>query len=162
LQRNEPIDIRNPKATRPWQHVLEALGGYLLLGAKLLDPVTPKAMRYCEAFNFGPKVESNKRVQELVERIIHCWGSGSWRDVSSSRGLHEASLLSISIDKAYHLLHWYPKLDFNETVRQTVDWYKNLQQDPDRIKEFTVRQIRQYQSGADQPVKEAREDVMTY
>jgi CDP-glucose 4,6-dehydratase len=162
LQEHKTIDVRNPNATRPWQHVLEALGGYMLLGARLLDPLPGNAKPYCEAFNFGPPVNSNKNVKELVEKIITCWGSGSWQDVSSPHALHEASLLSISIDKAYHTLQWYPKLDFNETINETVDWYKKVRQDPSNIRKFTLEQIRVYQGEDRKLVETPVTKVMPY
>jgi CDP-glucose 4,6-dehydratase len=162
LQRNTVIEVRNPSATRPWQHVLECLGGYMMLGAKLMDPVPRNAKPYCEAFNFGPPVASNKNVKELVERIIACWGGGSWQDVSSQHALHEAFLLSISIDKAHHTLGWYPKLDFNETIHQTVEWYKKLFQDPSEILKFTLEQIRLYECEDNRIVKTLVPTVMPY
>lgn len=161
LRRGSAIQLRNPGATRPWQHVLEALGGYLLLGARLMDPVSANAEPYCEAFNFGPALASNKTVRELVEKIITCWGSGSWQDVSSADTPHEASLLSISIDKAYHKLGWYPRLGLDETIRQTVDWYKESFHSPSGILKFTLDQIRLYES-ADNFKKPAVPKVMTY
>ena len=164
LQQGKVIEIRNPEATRPWQHVLEALGGYLLLGARLLDAPPSEAEAYCSAFNFGPKADSSKRVRELVEEIIHCWGEGSWRDVSSGRSPHEASLLGIAIDKAYHVLRWFPKLDFESTIRQTVDWYKFLGRDPAHIREYTLKQIRVYQAADKnrQPAKHPTERLVQY
>jgi CDP-glucose 4,6-dehydratase len=152
LQQGKVIELRNPGATRPWQHVLEALGGYMLLGARLMDPVAANARRYCEGFNFGPHVVANKKVSDLVEMVISCWGNGAWRDVSSANMPHEASLLSISIDKAYHTLGWSPKLDFDETIRETVDWYKCLCHGPSRIMKTTLEQIRRYE-GKDSDVK---------
>jgi CDP-glucose 4,6-dehydratase len=162
LQQQKVIEVRNPTATRPWQHVLEALRGYLLLGAKLLGPVAGNYASFCGAFNFGPKTESNKNVKELVEQVISCWGDGSWRDVSSGTSLHEASLLSISIDKAYHLLGWSPKLDFEQTLSQTVGWYKSLQQSPDRIREFTLEQIAVYQGDRSRNVPISAGDMVPY
>jgi CDP-glucose 4,6-dehydratase len=94
-----------------------------------------------------------------VEKIIGCWGSGSWRDVSSAQSPHEASLLSISIDKAYHLLKWFPRMDFDETICLTVDWYKCLIEYPAHIREFTLNQIRQYQENS-QFVENPAEKVM--
>ena len=145
LEMKKAIDVRNPGATRPWQHVLEALGGYLLLGAKLLGGEAADTSQYCDAFNFGPRPDSNRNVRALVEKIIDCWGSGSWRDASTPQAPHEASLLSISIDKAYHLLHWFPRLNFNETISRTVDWYKYLREDPEHIRDFTLDQISLYE-----------------
>ena len=144
LEQGRTIDLRSPEATRPWQHVLEALRGYILLGARLLDSEPANVEPYCGAFNFGPPVNANRTVKELVEKIIACWGSGTWKNVGSSHSLHEASLLSISIDKAYQTLQWYPRLDFNETISQTVDWYKKYLNDPSEIQQFTLEQIRRY------------------
>ena len=144
LLRFDPIEVRNPEATRPWQHVLEALSGYLTLGARLLDASPSEVISYCSAFNFGPRVESNSSVKHLVEKVIRCWGNGWWKDVSSGIAPHEASLLSISIDKAYHLLGWSPKMDFDETICETIDWYKRFLQDPAGMREFTLSQIRRY------------------
>ena len=146
FQSNTAIELRNPGATRPWQHVLEALGGYLHLGARLLGADAKEVAAYCGPFNFGPAVNSNRTVKELVQRMIALWGHGFWKDVSSPHDVHEASLLSISIDKAYHLLQWYPKLDFEETLRQTVDWYRNPLSDYRALRDLTLGQIRAYQT----------------
>jgi CDP-glucose 4,6-dehydratase len=144
LLKSEPIRVRNPWATRPWQHVLEALWGYLTLGAKLLDTTSANVAPFCSAFNFGPRVESNANVRDLVEKVIHYWGNGWWKDVSSNLALHEASLLSISIDKSYHLLGWSPRMDFDETIRETIDWYKRFSQTPNGMRDFSLSQIRSY------------------
>jgi len=145
LEENKPIDGFHPKATRPWQHVLEALGGYLVLGAKLLEFPSNDVEAYCDAFNFGAWPDLIRDEQELVEKIISCWGKGSWRlDVASSRSMNGASSISLSIDKAYRLLKWCPRLDFDATIGQTVDWYKFLQKDRGQIRPFTLKQIRLY------------------
>lgn len=162
LQQQKAIDLRNPYATRPWQHVLEALGGYLLLGAKLMDPVPENARPYCEGFNFGPPVFSNKKVKDLVEKIIASWGSGSWRDVSLPGMPHEASLLSICIDKAYHKLGWSPKLDFDETISNTVEWYKTAFHEPSQILKFTLAQIRYYEGEQTQAVRTPAQNAIPY
>ena len=154
LQKEQAIRLRNPLATRPWQHVLEALSGYMLLGSKLLSTdasVTP----YCGAFNFGPPVNSNKSVRELVEKIISYWGSGGWVDDSSAHAPHEAGLLSISIDKAYHMLNWYPKLNFDKTMQLTVDWYKGVMQDPGQALKLTLEQITSFDEGKDCPEQQS-------
>jgi len=134
--------------------VLDALGGYLLLGAKLLQASPAAAIPYCDAFNFGPNVDSNKSVRDLVEKIITYWGNGSWSDISSGHAPHEASLLSISIDKAYHVLGWRPKLPFDETIRQTVEWYKAFLQAPSTLRDLTLQQIIRYQNGQDKTVED--------
>ena len=162
LQQQKTIELRNPLATRPWQHVLEALGGYLLLGARLMDPVPENTRPYCEGFNFGPPVSSNKKVKELVEKIITSWGSGSWQDVSSSAMPHEASLLSICIDKAYHTLGWSPRLDFDQTVSQTVEWYKAAFQEPSQILKYTLAQIRHYDAERTQLATIPVQNAMPY
>ena len=114
----EPIPVRNPLATRPWQHVLEPLGGYLRLAQVLVcDPAPP-----CEAFNFGPTLASNRSVQELVSSILSHW-SGSWLDQRDLAAPHEAHLLHLQIDKAHHRLGWSPSWDYATTVKRTVDWY---------------------------------------
>jgi CDP-glucose 4,6-dehydratase len=145
LERGMTIDVRNPLATRPWQHVLEALAGYLMLGSKLLEPLSSKARAYCDAFNFGPPPTSNKSVAEVVEKVLECWGSGAWRDQSVASALHEASFLSISAEKAYHALGWFPKLDFDETIRQTVEWYRRAAESPSGIFDLTSQQISDYE-----------------
>jgi len=144
LLKNKPIEVRNPKATRPWQHALEALGGYLLLGTKLLEKNGSKAAPYCEAFNFGPIVNSNRTVGELVDEIVKNWGSGSWKWTGNRKNFHESTLLNLSIDKAFQRLHWLPQWNFEETVKRTVDWYKVFGSDKKKVEEFTISQIVDY------------------
>jgi CDP-glucose 4,6-dehydratase len=123
LTAGQPITVRNPLATRPWQHVLEPLGGYLMLAQALAcDPEPP-----CEPFNFGPMLASNRPVQELVESILNHW-SGSWQDQRDPNAPHEAYLLHLQIDKAHHKLGWSPRWDYNTTVERTVDWYQQHHQ----------------------------------
>jgi CDP-glucose 4,6-dehydratase len=123
----EPIPVRNPAFTRPWQHVLEPLGGYLLLGAKLEEARAKKdAMeiaRCAQAFNFGPNPDANRSVQNLVEEVLKHW-YGSWEQIHQERHLKEAPLLSLAIDKAKETLGWQPRWDFAETIKQTVLWYR--------------------------------------
>ncbi len=139
-----PIDVRNPLATRPWQHVLEPLGGYLMLGEKLLTTSDLSELEtYCEAFNFGPLIGSNKTVESLVREVINVWGSGTWT-YDKQHAVHEASLLNLTIDKAYQLLGWYPAWGFRETIKRTVEWYKIFQDNPNEIPNLTLGQIRDY------------------
>ena len=138
------IDVRNPLATRPWQHVLEPLGGYLLLGEKLLSTSQePDLTTYCGAFNFGPLIGSNKTVESLVNEVINVWGNGEWT-YEKQHAFHEASLLNLSIDKAYQLLGWYPAWDFQETIKRTVDWYKMYKEEANEIPNLTLQQIGDY------------------
>jgi CDP-glucose 4,6-dehydratase len=148
LSEGRTIQVRNPKATRPWQHVLEPLFGYLELGAKLLSGGQNVA-QYCDAFNFGPLVSSNKVVRELVEEVIKCWGYGSWEFSNPEKIYHESSLLSLALDKSYHRLNWLPKWNFEKTISNTVAWYKIEQQDPSGIRNFTLKQIEAYESDQD-------------
>lgn len=146
LTRSEPIPLRNPSATRPWQHVLDPLHGYLRLGALLLDSTRPlsERARYCSGFNFGPLLASNQPVRVLAQRAVAYWGSGSLRDLSDPNAVHEAQLLQLAIEKAYHLLGWSPRWDFDTTVRHTMDWYRHVAQAGGSAKEVTMRQIAQY------------------
>jgi CDP-glucose 4,6-dehydratase len=119
LAAGQPIAVRNPSATRPWQHVLEPLGGYLRLAEALAtDPQPP-----CEAFNFGPQLESNRPVRELVNSMLRHW-PGEWIDQSDPLAPHEASLLHLQIDKAHHRLGWRPRWDYATTIERTVAWYR--------------------------------------
>ena len=119
LALDKSIPVRSPDATRPWQHVLEPIGAYLLLAERLAVP----GNRFSEAFNFGPLQESNRSVRELVEAVLQHW-PGHWQDFSDPGAPHEASRLHLHIDKAYHQLCWRPRWDFPITVARTVTWYR--------------------------------------
>lgn len=157
LKKHVPIPIKNPSATRPWQHVLEPLSGYLKLGERLLNSDTENIRSYCDAFNFGPSVKSNKTVKEFVEKLIHYWGEGQWEQISAAEIQHEATLLHLATEKAYHQLQWQPLWNLNTAVRQTVAWYKMAINEPSQLKNFTVDQINQYSDSMDKyrvPLKE--------
>lgn len=145
LRENKSIRVRNPQATRPWQHVLDPLCGYLQLGARLMTS-GKNVTQYCEAFNFGPLASSGKSVKDLVQKIIECWGNGAWQSSQPEHVYHEASLLNLSIDKSCHKLGWVPKWDFDKAVANTVEWYKMLHDEPSGIMEFTLDQIQSYES----------------
>ncbi len=124
LASGEPIPVRNRGATRPWQHVVEPLSGYLWLGACLSNPNLAATSGPLDgAFNFGPSVASNRTVVELVQECLKHW-SGHWQDKSDPTAVHEATRLNLAIDKAYHFLGWMPVWTFSETVAQTVHWYR--------------------------------------
>ncbi len=108
-------------SVRPWQHVLEPLGGYLLLGARLGNATAASA---CEAWNFGPRAEASRTVRELVEAVISSWGGGRWDDQTNPDAPHEAKVLRLSIEKAASRLGWAPRWGFAETVHRTVTWYR--------------------------------------
>lgn len=139
LQRSEPIIVRNPEAVRPWQHVLEPLHGYLKLGALLLKD--KKA--YSGPWNFGPAHQNQVTVRRLVETIIRHWGSGEYR-VRKAPGGREACLLALDISKAANMLDWWPALDFESTVRFTVEEYRFSGKGPDRFFGQRARQIERY------------------
>jgi CDP-glucose 4,6-dehydratase len=125
LAARRPIPVRNPDGVRPWQHVLEPLGGYLLLGARLAvtEPAAARA-KHAEPWNFGPRTEDARPVRSVVEALIRAWGSGSWEDRRDPRAPHEAGLLRLAIDKAHARLGWSPRWGFEETFERTVAWYR--------------------------------------
>lgn len=138
LEVGNPIEIRSPKAIRPWQHVLEPLSGYMLLAQKMWDEPT----KYCEGWNFGPRTESISTVWDVASKVIENYGSGELRDLSDPKALHEAKLLMLDISKAKFMLGWEPRLNIDETVALTVDWYKRYQQKT--VVEVCVKQIKRY------------------
>ncbi|MDB4444787.1 CDP-glucose 4,6-dehydratase [Akkermansiaceae bacterium] len=152
LQNGESIPVRNKVATRPWQHVLEPLGGYMLLAAELwrgLNNQTPLQANFsydnlCGAFNFGPELASNRSVDALVKEVLKFW-PGEWEDRSNPNAHHEASLLNLAIDKAHHMLNWKPRWDFEKTIQQTIDWYHTAQSADCNMQAFTQNQIKAYQ-----------------
>jgi len=121
LCESRPILVRNPSAMRPWQHVLECLGGYLWLGSRLARE--GKNSPVAGAFNFGPDAAAQQPVRKLVEAVLRDW-PGEWQDTSNPRSLHEAKLLTLSISKAAALLGWHPVWNFSEAVSHTVTWYR--------------------------------------
>lgn len=121
LTEKKPVLIRNPAAIRPWQHVLECLSGYLWVGARL--GMEGKNSPAATPFNFGPDAASRQPVRRLVEEILKCW-PGGWTDGSNPHSPHEATLLSLSIEKAAALLGWRPAWEFEEAVQQTMVWYR--------------------------------------
>jgi len=130
LQKGRPIAIRNPAATRPWQHVLEPLCGYLLLAEhlhrhQLSQPQIPNP--YASSYNFGPSTEANRPVHLLVEEVLQHW-PGTWLDQSDPSQPHEAGLLHLVSEKAQQQLGWRPRWDFTTTVERTVGWYRQVHQ----------------------------------
>ena len=122
LQENESIPIRNPDAVRPWQHVMEPVYAYLLLGKKLSeDPI-----KYATAYNFGPLGTDCWRVEKMVEYVIKTWGKGTYHIVKEEDKPHEAGLLKLDINKAEKDLQWKPVFSAGEAIQKTVDWYKNF------------------------------------
>jgi CDP-glucose 4,6-dehydratase len=119
LAAGEPIQVRMPEATRPWQHVLEPLGGYLLLSQELAT----HGNVFASAFNLGPELGANRPVRQLVDMALEHW-PGHWQDLNDAAAPHEAGRLHLQIDKAHHQLGWRPRWDFGTTVARTVGWYR--------------------------------------
>ncbi|MEL6148130.1 MAG: CDP-glucose 4,6-dehydratase [Chloroflexota bacterium] len=141
------LEVRSPRAVRPWQHVLEPLSGYLWVVAKLCTQPEPQWM---SAWNFGPQITEVYTVADLIDAVIAAWGSGEWRDVSERKQYHEAGLLQLSIDRAHALLGWKPVWDFPATVERTVKWYKHAltNDDAQAIRNLCLDDIRAYESTA--------------
>jgi CDP-glucose 4,6-dehydratase len=148
LLEGQPILIRNPRAVRPWQHVLECLSGYLWVGARLC--AEGKSSPAATPFNFGPEASSRQPVRRLVEEILKSW-PGKWVDGSVPNSPHEATLLALSIEKASAVLGWRPVWDFQETIRRTVVWYRerHVSRNPDMLA-FSIEQIDAYADAARQ------------
>ena len=150
LQRGEAIPVRNKVSTRPWQHVLEPLSGYLQLGAALhrAAAAQPAALNpLCGGFNFGPALTSNRTVATLVQEVLKHW-PGRWEDRSDPQAVHEAKLLNLATDKAFHFLNWQPVWDFEQTIARTVAWYRGVETNAVAAGAMTLQQIAEYENAA--------------
>ncbi len=140
LRDGNPIILRNPGAIRPWQHVLEPLRGYLMLGERL----GTAGVHFADAWNFGPRTEDIVPVRELAERVVGLWGSGDLRVSSDARAYHEANILRLDWSKASSLVGWRPVLSLTETIRMTVDGYRVCLQSPSNAAAMLMQQIDAY------------------
>jgi CDP-glucose 4,6-dehydratase len=142
----ETVDIRSPHATRPWQHVLEPLSGYLVLAADLAQ----SGKNHGEAYNFGPSADQTYPVSKLIDEMSTYWDQIRWNDISNNKGhVHEAGLLKLNCDKALFDLQWHSALQFEETVKMTVEWYKSYYQNQEQsMYDFTIAQIESYTKAA--------------
>jgi len=160
LEADKTIDIRSPKAIRPWQHVLEQLSGYMLLAQKIWNEPT----KYCEGWNFGPHAESIATVWDVATKVVENYfqeprtknqeprlsetnhlsliTNRYLKDLSNPNDLHEAKLLMLDISKAKFQLGWEPRLNINQTVELTVDWYKRYK--AGEVYDLCVEQINHY------------------
>lgn len=137
-----PLKVRSPRATRPWQHVLEPLSGYLWLGARLCR--TDGGIGG-EAFNFGPDAKTTATVGELLERMAAGWPGARWSvEEPSAARVKEATLLKLCCDKALQALRWHAALSLEETIDLTVDWYRSFYAGTVDMADLTLRQIRRY------------------
>ena len=140
LRRGQLIRVRNPQSTRPWQHVLEPLGGYLTLAACLL-----RGGKLSGAYNFGPSVGGNRTVAEVVGEVLRHW-PGSWEKKTQQSGPHEAGLLQLDNRLARGELGWRPRWGFKKTIRETIRWYRAEHQRKGTPRQLTEAQITEYMS----------------
>jgi CDP-glucose 4,6-dehydratase len=151
----QAVTLRNPQATRPWQHVLEPLSGYLWLGAKLLREAQGDAgadAKSChgESFNFGPPVDVNATVREVAEALAAHWPGFRVTSAPEASGKHESTLLKLCCDKALACLDWKPTLNLAESLRLTAEWYREYYSlsgkadSADDMRMLTARQIAAY------------------
>ena len=138
LEEEKDIEIRSPKSIRPWEHVLEPLSGYLLLGQRMMeDPI-----KYCEGWNFGPNLDAIVNVWEVAEKIVKNYGKGNLKDISDPNALYEAKLLLLDITKSRFELGWKPTLTIGESIELTTEWYRRyLNED---VYQLCVEQIKKY------------------
>ncbi len=140
IEAGQEIEIRNPAATRPWQHVLEPLSGYLLLGHLLYT----QGNKYAEGFNLGPNPQSVLTVAEVAQQVVQAYGKGTVK-VHKRDNLHEANLLMLDITKAAQVLGWKPSYTAQEAIAKTVAWYKKFYEGNHDMRAFTVQQIHEYE-----------------
>ena len=138
LEAGKPIDIRSPKAVRPWEHVLEPLSGYMLLAQKMWEHPT----EYCEGWNFGPEADSVSMVWEVATELVDNYGQGELKDISDPNALHEANLLMLNIEKAKTRLGWKPTLNMKQTMALVADWYKRYK--TEEVYGLCINEIKQF------------------
>jgi CDP-glucose 4,6-dehydratase len=140
ITQGEPVNIRNPHAIRPWQHVLEPLSGYLLLAQKLYEE---GGAAYAEGWNFGPSDEDAKPVQWIVERLTKSWGGDASWVLDGDDHPHEAHYLKLDCSKSKTRLHWFPRWHLEETLAAIIDWHRAYR-DGQNMHELTLRQVDAY------------------
>lgn len=138
IETGKPIDIRNPKAVRPWEHVLEPLSGYMLLAQKMWEQPTS----FCEGWNFGPEADSVSTVWEVATELIKEYGKGELKDSSEHDAVHEAKLLMLDISKAKARLGWRPRMNMKQCISLVADWYKKYQSED--VYNLCVKQITEF------------------
>ncbi len=139
VMNKQPVIIRSPRAIRPWQHVLEPVGAYLLLAERLYT----EGSSFAEAFNVGPVAEDARDVEFIVRQICHNWGDGASFELDSAPQPHEANYLKLDISKIENRLGWHPVWALPTTLAHTVSWYKAFQAGKDP-KAICLEQLKQY------------------
>ncbi len=137
IEFGETVGLRNPASIRPWQHVLEPLGAYLLLAARMSEDPT----RFSTAYNFGPNVADMLTVEELTKIFIDCYGTGSYKAIPQDKAPHEAKLLLLDSSRAATMLNWQPQMDAVKAIRRTAEWYADK---TTAAHERCMRQIEEY------------------
>lgn len=135
----QPVVVRNPHAARPWQHVLEPLGGYLVLAQRLLA----EGRAFAEAWNFGPSEDGFRPVSYVVERLETHWGAGGSHEVAPAGGPHEAGLLMLDCAKARSRLRWRPRWSLDQGLQAVVEWYQAYRRKDD-MQRVTIEQVQRY------------------
>lgn len=139
FQKKQPVYIRQPNSIRPWQHVLDALFGYLFLATKLYE----NPSQYSESWNFGPDKESHLSVENVVRKIAEFYGSGEVALASDARLLYESKILELDCSKMKEVLGFYSRWDLNQTIKMTVEWHKKVWEGV-AAEEVTIQQIESY------------------
>jgi len=137
----ESVVIRNPGAVRPWQHVFEALHGYLLL----LERMAVQPSIFSQPWNFGPADADARDVAWIVEKFVHTWGNAEWRVEPDAANLHEAHLLRLDCSKARRELGWEPVLELEQTIAWIADWYRSFYEGRD-MRELSLEQLQNFQN----------------
>ncbi|MEM9680493.1 MAG: CDP-glucose 4,6-dehydratase [Bacteroidota bacterium] len=141
FEKQEPVIIRSPKATRPWQHVLEPLSGYLVLAEDLYE----YGDNYAESWNFGPKDDAAKPVSWILDKMVANWGDGASWELDKNENPHEAGFLKLDCSKAASRLNWRPQWDLDYALNLIVDWHRSWL-DGDSVKENCLKEISLYNS----------------
>ena len=143
------VELRNPNSTRPWQHVLDPLYGYILLAEKLykynnkLNNIDNSLDSLASSFNFGPNIQSNKKVIELINEISKYW-PGLKVEISLNNNFHEANKLNLQTDKSFNYLKWKPKWNFEYSVKRTIEWYKKIYNSNTSAEKACIFDIKEY------------------
>ena len=138
IEEGKPIAIRNRNAVRPWQHVLEPLSGYLLLANKMWE----KPKEYCEGWNFGPSMDAVVSVWDVASKLVANYGKGQLKDMTDPNAVHEANLLMLDITKVAEKLGWKPRMDIDQCIWLTTDWYKRYRNE--NVYDLCVEEIGVY------------------
>ena len=140
--KNNRVNIRNPKSTRPWQHVLEAVGGYLIFATRL----NKNKKLHSEAFNFGPNTKKSYNVIRLVKSMKKHWEKVSWKiSKNNKNNFFESNLLKLNCTKANQILNWKSVLSFEEIIKMTAQWYSQYYSKPKKILSTSLNQIKNYE-----------------